>query len=164
MRISIYIFMLLFTIACQPESLSWTEITNHIKNNFSDVQHITIDEFIIEKQDKQILLIDVRETEEYAVSRIPGALNITDANEIAKLANDSDQEVVVYCSVGYRSAVMAQKLQEIGIVDVVNLQGSIFAWANADMPLENELGDTKVVHPFNNHWGQLLNKNIPTVN
>ncbi len=161
MRTTISIFFILFAFSCQREPLSWIEVNTQIKENFSEVEHITIDEFISRKQDNQILLIDVREAEEYAISHIPGAINITDANEIASLADNLEQEVVVYCSVGYRSAIMAEKLQKIGVYDVANLQGSIFAWANADMRLTNKIGDTKVVHPFDKHWGQLLNDEVP---
>ena len=56
---------------------------------------------------------------------------------------------------------MAQELKKMGINDVANFKGSIFAWANADMPLVNKNGSTKTVHPFDEYWGQLLDKGVP---
>ena len=152
----------LSVFGCERNELSWQKINNEITNKFSDVEHINLDQFIrASENDTEPLIIDVREPEEFAVSHIPGAINLTDTEEIAELAKTSQRDVIVYCSVGYRSAVVAQSLQEMGVEDVTNFQGSIFAWANAGKPLENQTGTTLDVHPFDNYWGQLLEEDVP---
>jgi 3-mercaptopyruvate sulfurtransferase SseA len=63
---------------------------------------------------------------------------------------------VVYCSVGYRSAIVAAQLQALGYSNVLNLRHSIFEWAEKGYPLLNEAGDTNKVHPYNRAWGALI--------
>ena len=46
-----------------------------------------------------------------------------------------DAPIVTYCSVGYRSGKMAERLQAAGYTNVRNLEGSIFKWANEHRPL-----------------------------
>ncbi len=158
----IFVFLLVGSIAaCQTETVSWQAINAEISDNFSDVEHISIEQFL-EQQEKNddVLIIDVREPEEYAVSHIPGAQNITEPEAIVKLALETEKAVVVYCSVGYRSAIMAKKLQALGVREVANLQGSIFAWANQSLPLVNQSGATCDVHDFNDHWSRLLKDDV----
>ena len=47
-----------------------------------------------------------------------------------------DTPIVVYCSVGYRSARVARWLGRQGFTNVRNLDGSLFAWANEGRPME----------------------------
>ncbi len=124
----ILFFLLIVSVAaCQREVISWQAINTEIAEKFSDVEHISIEQFL-EKQEKDddLLIVDVREPEEYAVSYILGAQNMTDPQVIGKLALESEKDVVVYCSVGYRSALMVQKLQNLGVGEVSSLRGSIF--------------------------------------
>ena len=149
----------LSVFGCERNELSWQKINNEITNKFSDVEHINLDQFVRASENgSEPLIIDVREPEEFAVSHIPGSINLTDAKEIAKLAKTSQRDVIVYCSVGYRSAVVAQSLQGMGVEDVANFQGSIFAWANAGKPLENQTGTTQDVHPYDNYWGTITRR------
>jgi rhodanese-related sulfurtransferase len=106
------------------------------------------------------LLLDVREEQEYAVSHLPGAHRAqSDAvAQLRQLGAMEETPIVVYCSVGYRSALMAQKLQKAGFTNVRNLEGSIFAWANEGRPLVNSNGATSGAHPFNALWGRYLDK------
>ena len=151
-----YLILLVFMLpACQGDTLNWDKVNAEIQQKFPDVKHISIDE-LNAKDNKTILLIDVREEEEFAVSHIPGALNLKNPKMIAKLAAQSRKDVVVYCSVGYRSAIMAKELNKHGITNVANLEGSIFVWANAGLPLVDQYGNTRKVHPYDEHWGQLL--------
>lgn len=157
----LFTMALLTLTACQQQSqLNWEHITSEIEDKFDHVEHISVAEFINKtKNNNDLVIIDVRNKNEYAVSHIPGAIHMTDPKEIAAVAVQHEKEVIVYCSVGYRSAIVAQKLQALD-VHVVNLQGSIFAWANQRLPLYNSAGVTKDVHPYNQHWGQLLDQHV----
>ncbi|MHC4140171.1 MAG: rhodanese-like domain-containing protein [Planctomycetota bacterium] len=69
-----------------------------------------------------------------------------------------DQSIVVYCSVGYRSSILARKLQTLGFKKIHNLEGSIFKWANEGRLLFQGQTIVHKVHPYNAHWGNLLEK------
>jgi rhodanese-related sulfurtransferase len=103
------------------------------------------------------ILLDVREPAEFAVSHIRGARLVAPATtNVAALGLPRDATLVVYCSVGYRSAALAERLEAAGHRRVFNLDGGIFRWANEGRPLHR--GDTVVtrVHPFDREWGRLL--------
>ncbi len=158
MKYSYLVLLVLVLPACQGDTLNWDQVNAEIQQKFPDIKQISIDE-LNAKDNKNILLIDVREDNEYAVSHIPGAININNPKTIAKLAVQSSKDVIVYCSVGYRSAIMAKELENLGITNVANLKGSLFAWANDGLPLVNQSGSTREVHPYDEHWGQLLKTN-----
>lgn len=66
----------------------------------------------------------------------------------------------IYCSVGYRSAGVTQRLREAGFTNVSNLQGSIFRWANEGRPVYRDRRRVQAVHPFDARWGQLLTDSL----
>lgn len=103
-------------------------------------------------------LLDVREPDEYVVSHLPGALQVDpDTPAGAVLARiDPSRPVVAYCSVGYRSSLLVQRLRAAGFTRAVNLEGSIFAWANDGHPLESNGQRVSVVHPYDSTFGRLL--------
>ncbi|MSU33957.1 MAG: sulfurtransferase [Pedosphaera sp.] len=104
------------------------------------------------------LLLDVREVPEFAVSHLPGARNVAPSATAAEAmpATEKERAVVVYCSVGYRSSDMANRLQSAGFTNVLNLEGSIFQWANEGRLLQSNGIATQRVHPYNAKFGQLL--------
>lgn len=135
-------------------SPTWQSVNDRIARKFPEVKSISTDELaqIFDRED--IYLIDVRKTEEFAVSSIKGAVNTESVTDVVE---SQDRKIVVYCSVGYRSAVFASRLQKAGYTRVFNLSGSIFDWANKGHPLFQGTRRTKYVHPFNDKWGALLN-------
>ena len=104
------------------------------------------------------VLLDVRAEEEWRVSHLSGAKNSPPGTkpEDALAGVAKDAPVVVYCSVGYRSSAYAEKLQKAGWTNVVNLEGSIFQWANEGRPVVDEKGPVSKVHPYDAKWGELL--------
>ena len=70
--------------------------------------------------------------------------------------------VVFYCSVGVRSSKLAARLQKAltarGAKAVYNLQAGIFNWHNEHRPLTTGSAPTSFVHPFDDHWGQLVER------
>ena len=64
---------------------------------------------------------------------------------------------MTYCSAGYRSGKLAERLQAAGYTNVRNLDGSIFKWANERRPLvRGESEPVTKVHPYSAIWGRLL--------
>lgn len=105
----------------------------------------------------QTVLIDTREPREYAVSHLPGALNLTTVQAIEAAAIPRQAPLVVYCSIGYRSAGLARQLRTAGYRQVENLEGSIFLWQMQGLPLMSGTGPATKVHPYDALWGALLN-------
>lgn len=96
------------------------------------------------------VLVDVRTDKEMATSIVPGAIPLDEFE--ARAEELSDQTVVVYCTIGYRSGLAAMTLAERGI-DVRNLAGSLLAWTHAGGELHGEQGPTRDAHVFARPWG-----------
>ncbi len=89
-----------------------------------------------------VQLLDVRTAEEYASGHIKNALQ-ADWRDQAQFKDrtqylDKSRPVYVYCLSGGRSAAAADYLRQNGYNNVVNLEGGITAWRNANLPLEGK--------------------------
>ena len=86
----------------------------------------------LERGDK-FILIDVREPHEHEEFNVGGNLyplgNIM--NAIVELEDHKDEEVVVYCRSGKRSANAQLFMQQAGYANVRNLEGGMLAWRDA---------------------------------
>jgi rhodanese-related sulfurtransferase len=166
MRI-LFLFILILTMAgCSDnqETLTWTEVISDIRNRYPDVKQIQTAElqsWLTNPDKEPVILIDARHSEEFSVSHISGAKNIPHNSKkyLIQLTDiEPDNPIVVYCSVGYRSSILAGRLQDMGFTKVYNLEGSIFKWANEGRPLVQEQATVHKVHPYNDSWGSLLEK------
>ena len=84
-------------------------------------------------------LIDVREAEEFAAGRIPGAQNLCKGiieRDIEAAVPDANAEIVLYCGGGFRSALAADNLQKMGYTRVYSLAGGWREWVAAGHPTE----------------------------
>ncbi|MEM6818028.1 MAG: rhodanese-like domain-containing protein [Pseudomonadota bacterium] len=126
-----------------------------VRQEFSDVEHVSTSALSETLEDT--LVIDVRKADEFAVSRIPGAIHAPNTERLLEIAGTSgDRPIVVYCSLGVRSSIAVRELESAGYGSVSNLDGSLFLWANEGRPLVNDAGETDKVHPFNAWWGRYL--------
>jgi len=105
-----------------------------------------------------VILVDAREAEEFTMSRLPGAHRAGDIGKTPGLAALAETKaVVVYDSVGFRSAKYAERLRNRGVPGAMYLEGGIFRWANEGRPLVDAEGrPTDRVHPHRGLWGKLL--------
>lgn len=77
-----------------------------------------------------ILILDVREPDEIAIARFPGAFNLPMGEVPARVAElDPDRETIVVCHHGIRSAQTAGYLASNGFERVSNLIGGIDEWS-----------------------------------
>ena len=147
------------TLGLEPESLEPL-----ISVRFPKVQWVdttTLADWLAAEPADAPLLLDVRRADEFAVSHLQGARRVDpDRSAIERLELPTGRRIVLYCSVGYRSGAVAERLEDAGYEDVYNLEGGIFAWANEGRPVFH--GDTPagVVHPYDAAWGILLRKDL----
>ena len=122
------------------------------------VQEVSVEEVEV---NENILFVDAREKNEYKVSHLKDAVWVgydrLNLKPIQKV--DRNKEIIVYCSVGYRSEKVAEKLKAEGFTNVKNLYGGIFEWVNKGNTIYNMDGDsTKKIHAYNKVWGIWLSK------
>ena len=84
------------------------------------------------------VLLDVREPDEVAMGRVPGAMAI--ARGVLESAVEArvprGRPVVVYCASGNRSALAADTLRQMGYAEVASMRGGIRGWSDAGGEIE----------------------------
>jgi rhodanese-related sulfurtransferase len=87
----------------------------------------------------QPLLIDIREESEWAAGRAAGAMHLGKGiieRDIEVKVPDKSATIVLYCGGGYRSALAADALQQMGYQSVISLDGGWKAWQQSGLPVE----------------------------
>jgi len=104
-------------------------------------------------------ILDTREYTEYKISHLKNAIWVGYENfDLKKLSKlDKNKPIVCYCSVGYRSEKVCEKLSKGGFKYAYNLYGSIFEWANKSYPLYSLVDNpTDSIHAYNQLWGKFM--------
>ncbi len=113
-------------------SVSFQDLVNQAKQQIREV-----DPAELERRLTEVTILDVREADEFDRGAITGAhlapRGILES-VIGLRASDLDQEVVVYCGVGARSALAAQTLQQMGYTNVWSLAGGFNRWKDEGLP------------------------------
>lgn len=115
-----------------------------------------------------VVLFDVREKSEFAVSHLAGATRVDPelaGNEFLELYGDRlrGKRAVFYCSVGVRSAKLIERVKSHSSLppktDLRNLEGGIFRWHNEERALVDPAGrPVDTVHQFDPYWGRLISR------
>jgi rhodanese-related sulfurtransferase len=88
---------------------------------------------------REAVLLDVRETKEYADGRLPNAVHIPLsqlASRAGELAKHAGHPLIVYCASGNRSRMAGNTLAKAGFGELYNLNGGMRAWRDAGLPVE----------------------------
>jgi rhodanese-related sulfurtransferase len=132
------------------------------KFNKNNVPYISVETLSLPKTDA--ILLDAREQKEFDTSHLKNAICVgydkfNLKKTLSKLPENKDTKIVVYCSLGIRSEVVADKLINAGYTNVYNLYGGIFEWKNNNFQVIDTLGNpTQKVHTFNKEWSKWLKK------
>ena len=132
-----------------PESIDAMYLT--YSKDFSDVKEISVHD-LVRQESPDFVLVDIRSPEERAVSSIPGS--ITRAEFEGDPDSSRGKVIVAFCTIGYRSGLYAQKLQQQGH-DIRNLRGGLLAWCHAGQPVVAASGPTHRVHVYGRKWNLL---------
>ena len=151
------------SVACGGDALSWESVNATVRAKYKSVEYLSTSALAVWTQSDSVpapILLDVRELDEYNLSHIRGAVVAPGLSEALEALSgvDKNHPIVVYCSVGYRSGDLAERLQKKGYTNVYNLAGSIFMWANEGRPVFADGARVYHVHPYDQKWGVLLDR------
>jgi rhodanese-related sulfurtransferase len=88
---------------------------------------------------ERFYLVDVREESEWSRGHLPGAIHLSKGiieRDIEKTIADPSATIVLYCGGGFRSALVADSLQQMGYSNVRSLVGGWRGWCDAGYPVE----------------------------
>jgi len=158
----LFILMLNFFFQSQGQKVESSSYSLMLSSLLShSVTEISAKE--IDANKENLIFIDSREKEEYEVSHIKDAIWVGyDSLDFTNVdCLDKNSRLIVYCSVGYRSEKVAEKLKAKGFTNVSNLYGGIFEWKNQGYEVVDEKNQpTDSVHAYNKVWGIWLNKGV----
>ena len=84
--------------------------------------------------------IDVREDHEFAKDHAKGARHLGKGiieRDVETVIPDKQATILLYCGGGYRSALAADALQQMGYTNVTSMDGGMKAWRDAGYPTES---------------------------
>jgi rhodanese-related sulfurtransferase len=101
-------------------------------------------EDVRKKQDagEKFYLVDVREDNEWQKGHAAGAIHLGKGiieRDIEAAIPDHDAEIVLYCGGGFRSALAADALQNMGYKKVISMDGGWKRWSELGYPVETDL-------------------------
>jgi rhodanese-related sulfurtransferase len=85
------------------------------------------------------VLIDTREDNEWQAGHAAGSIHLSKGiieRDIENKVPDKSTKMVLYCGGGYRSALAADALQQMGYTNAISLDGGWRAWQQSGMPVE----------------------------
>ncbi len=91
----------------------------------------------VEPRLDQVVLLDVREPDEYEQGALPGAVHLPRGHlemQVEGRLPDKSAPIVIYCAGGVRSAFAAKTLGEIGYTDVESMVGGFNRWKDEGRP------------------------------
>lgn len=153
------VMSLMLTPMTPVRAVAWWAVGRWVQRAFPTVPTITtqrLADWLGAADTPDPILLDARRDYEFAVSHLPQAQSTPNLEAALALGLDCQQPIVAYCSVGYRSTLLATQLQAAGYTSVYNLAGSAFQWVNEGRSLVSQGQSVDYVHPFNPLWGLLL--------
>ncbi len=118
-------------------SEGFLKIVNDAK---SRIKEVSVDDALARiTPDPKARLIDVREDDEWRAGHAAGAEHLGKGiieRDIEATAPDKSTELILYCGGGYRSALAADVLQDMGYANVWSMAGGWKAWKDSGAPVE----------------------------
>ena len=120
------------------------------------------------EQNPELIVLDIRESDEFEMMHIKSSLHVPRGvlegacvwnydDTIPALAQSRDQNIVVVCRSGNRSALAALTMQQMGFEQVRSLKLGIKGWNDNDLEMLNNQGDIVDIDQID-EW---LNRAVP---
>jgi rhodanese-related sulfurtransferase len=139
-NITILLFAMLFMV-CATQSFGGIVQTSDqlVKDAKASIKEVSIDDVkkMLENKEK-IIILDVRDKDEFETGYIPGAINLSRGMlefKISTLIPDKDAAIIVYCGIDLRGPLATKTLNEFGYKNAVNINGGLKAWKAAGYPI-----------------------------
>ena len=123
----VVIILIIFTLVISGCENEEKEIT---QGEFQLISGQEAYEMMISEEINNLIILDVRNAEKFAESRIDGAINVPLLNIEKKIENivpDKDATILVYCKSGVRAKLASEKLVDLGYTNVYDF-GGIDTW------------------------------------
>jgi rhodanese-related sulfurtransferase len=88
---------------------------------------------------EKFTIVDVREESEWANGHLPGAIYLGKGiieRDIEQRVPATDAKLILYCGGGFRSALVADSLQQMGYTNVESMDGGWKGWVTAGYPVQ----------------------------
>jgi rhodanese-related sulfurtransferase len=122
----------------KQHSSRFLKLVDEAKKHIKEITPQTLKNKIDHKE--HCILIDVREDHEWSSGHIPTAMHICKGiieRDIEKKIPDVHTEIIVYCSGGYRCALVADSLQNMGYSQVYSLGSGMQGWIDEGYSIKN---------------------------
>ncbi len=113
------------------------DLINDAKTRIDEVEAIEVKR-MVESATDDVVMLDVREPNEWNLGHIPGAVHIPRGTLETKIEQmvPRDRTVVVYCAGGNRSALAADTMKQMGYDKVTSMAGGWRSWMGVGGPVE----------------------------
>ncbi len=125
------------SIPAKGHNEGFLKLVNQAKSRISEID-ISAYKKLVESGEPHIL-VDVREESEWAAGHAAGARHLSKGiieRDIEKEVTDPATKLVLYCGGGFRSALVADSLRQMGYSHAISLDGGWRALSESGLPLE----------------------------
>ena len=112
----------------------------------AEVKTYTVTETLAKSADKNVQIVDIRDVRELRNGTVTGSYHAPrcmlefwvdpESPYHKKIWADESKEFILFCGAGWRSALAAKTLQDMGMTNVAHIDGGYEAWVNAGAPTE----------------------------
>jgi len=124
------------------------DFVSEARGRIREIDPDTAEEMIEQRDD--VMILDVREPDEFAMGHVPGAVNVPRGMLEAaadpdykkphpELCRAHERTILLYCKTGGRSAMATATLADMGFAEVYNIAGGAAVWIGDDCAWEGEL-------------------------
>ncbi len=123
----------------KQHSSGFLNLVNEAKARIQEITPAQLKEKL--DRNEKVYIIDVREDNEWQNNCISKAIHLSKGiieRDIEKQLPDLSAQIVVYCSGGFRCALVADNLQKMGYTNVFSLESGLTGWIEAGYSLEKK--------------------------
>jgi rhodanese-related sulfurtransferase len=112
------------------------QMVQEAKAHISEVSIADVKGMIDAKEN--VVILDVRDKQEFEEGRIPGAINISRGMlefKVAMIIPDKNAKIIVYCGLDLRGPLATKTMNDLGYKNASNMIGGLKAWKEAAYPI-----------------------------
>ena len=112
----------------------------------AEVKTYSVAEVLAKSADANVQIVDIRDVRELRNGTVTGSYHAPrcmlefwvdpESPYHKKIWADDSKEFILFCGAGWRSALAAKTLQDMGMTNVAHIDGGYEAWVNAGAPTE----------------------------